>query len=148
MQSKTIRDHVVTTGTSNGIIPKDLSTRDLAFVHMLTKEMVIVRLQEKHIQHLREKDIELTKMQKKINKKVVIDPKYLTTKDAASYIGTDPSFLTKRQGKAFKLGKHFFKPKDESILRWDIQILEEWMTKNQNGSQNVDDKLASLLKRR
>ena len=144
----TTKDLIVIERTANGIIPKDLSSRDLAFVHLLTKEMVIVKLLKKHIEQIQEKDIEMAKLNKKLNKKVVIDPKYLTTKDAASYIGTDPSFLTKRQGKAFRLGKHFFKPEDESIVRWDILALEEWLTAQQKDTNLPDDKLASLLKRR
>ena len=143
----TTKDLIVIERTANGIIPKDLSSRDLAFVHLLTKEMVIVKLLKKHIGQIQEKDIEMAKLNKKLNKKVVIDPKYLSTKDAAAYIGTDPSFLTKRQGKVFQLGKHFFKPKDESIVRWDIEALTVWITTNHNDTIS-DEKLASLLKRR
>ncbi len=144
-------DQTFTSTVAHGIIPKNLPSRDLAFVYMLTKEMVVTRLTQHQVQlmqEMREQDSELIKMNKKLNKKVVIDPKYLTTKDAATYIGTDPSFLTKRQGKTFKLGKHFFKPEDESIVRWDILALEEWLTTQQKDTNIADDKLASLLKRR
>ena len=133
---------------SSTLIPKTLSERDEAFVLLLAKEKVVSRLSGKYIQAMQERDKEIASLNKKLNKRVVIDPRYLTTKDAATYIGTDPSFLTKRQGKTFKLGRHFFKPEDESIVRWDILALEEWLTTQQKDTNIADDKLASLLKRR
>ena len=132
---------------SNTIIPRDLSKRDEEFVYLLAKEKVVSKLSGRYIQAMHEKDKEIATLNKKLNKRILVEPKYLTTKDAAAYIGTDPSFLTKRQGKAFKLGEHFFKPKHESIARWDIEALEAWITKNHNDTV-IDDKLASLLKRR
>jgi len=132
---------------SSNIIPQDLSKRDKAFVYLLTKEKVVSRLSSQYIQDMHEKNKEIATLNKKLNKRVVVDPKYLTTKDAATYVGTDPSFLSKRQGKAFKLGKHFFKPKGESIVRWDIQALSDWIT-TQDDTNVIDEKLASLLKRR
>ncbi len=133
---------------SSSIIPDNLSDRDKAFVYLLTKEKVVSKLSGRYIQAMQERDKEIACLNKKLSKRVVIDLKYLTTKDAAAYIGTDPSFLTKRQGKTFKLGKHFFKPEDESIVRWDILALEEWLTTQQKDTNIADDKLASLLKRR
>ncbi len=132
---------------STSIIPDSLSDKDKAFVYLLAKEKVVSKLSGRYIQAIQEKDKEIATLNKKLIKRVVVEPKYLTTKDAAAYIGTDPSFLTKRQGKAFKLGKHFFKPKDESIVRWDIEALKKWITTNHNDTV-IDDKLASLLKRR
>lgn len=130
------------------IIPKDLSKRDEAFVLLLAKEKVVSKLSGRYIQAIQEKDKEIETLNKKLNKKVIIDPKYRSTKDAAAYIGTDPSFLTKRQGKAFKLGIHFFKPEDESIVRWDVLALEAWLTSQSKDTNLNDSKLASLLKRR
>lgn len=130
------------------IIPKDLSKRDEAFVLLLAKEKVVSKLSGRYIQAIQEKDKEIETLNKKLNKKVIIDPKYLSTKDAAAYIGTDPSFLTKRQGKAFKLGIHFFKPEDESIVRWDILALEAWLISQPKDTNLNDSKLASFLKRR
>ena len=132
---------------SSNIIPKELSARDAAFVYLLTKEKVVAKISNQYIDAMREKNKEISTLNRKISKRPVIEPKYLTTKDAAAYIGTDPSFLTKRQGKAFKLGEHFFKPKNESIVRWDIRALEAWITKKHSDTV-IDNKLASLLKRR
>jgi len=133
---------------SSTLMPKTLSERDEAFVLLLAKEKVVSKLSGKYIQAMQEKDKEISSLNKKLNKRVVIDPKYLTTKDAAAYLGTDPSFLTKRQGKTFTFGKHFFKPKDESIVRWDILALEQWLTSQKEDTNLIDSELASLLKRR
>jgi len=133
---------------SNDIIPDSLSDRDKAFVYLLAKEKVVSKLSGRYIQAMQEKNKEIATLNKKLNKRVLIKPKYLTTKDAAAYIGTDPSFMTKRQGKIFKPGKHFFKPEGESIVRWDILALDAWLTAQQTDTSLVDTKLASLLKRR
>ncbi len=133
---------------SSNIIPQDLSERDKAFVYLLAKEKVVSRLSSQYIQAMHEKNKEIATLNKKLNKRVVVDPQYLTTKDAAVYIGTDPSFLTKRQSKIFKLGVHFFKPEGESIVRWDILALDAWLTAQKKDTSLIDTKLASLLKRR
>lgn len=73
---------------------------------------------------------------------------YAKTKNAAKFIDVDPSYLTKRQGTSFKLGIHFFKPIGESIVRWRLSSLTEWLTKDQNNSETIDQKLENLLKRR
>ena len=95
---------------------------------------------------------ELSKENRRLNKllekKRVIDPEFATSQEAAGFLSVDPSFLTKRQGKTFKLGTHFFKPKNESIVRWKISALTDWLTGKQNNSNNVDSKLENLLKRR
>ncbi len=132
---------------NTNIMPNSLSDKDKTFVYLLAKEKVISRLSNQYIQAMNEKNKEIAALNKKLNKRVTIDPQYLTTRDAAVYIGTDSSFLTKRQGKSFKLGKHFFKPKGESIVRWDIQALSEWITTPYDGKV-IDEKLASLIKRR
>jgi hypothetical protein len=88
------------------------------------------------------------KINKKLHKKPYIEPKYMKTTDAAVLIGVDPSFLTKRQGKVFKLGEHFHKPEGESIVRWDITALEKWILTQKKETGFTNNKLDSLLKRR
>ena len=73
---------------------------------------------------------------------------YAKTKNAAKFIDVDPSYLTKRQGTAFTRGIHFFTPIGESIVRWKLSALTEWLTKDQNSSETIDPKLENLLKRR
>ena len=88
------------------------------------------------------------KINKKLTKQISFDSKYMKTSDAAAYISVDPSFLTKRQGKVLKLGKHFFKPEGESIVRWNITALEKWIISRKEDTDVIDNKLDSLLKRR
>ena len=130
------------------IIPKNISTRDTAFILMLTKDKVIQRVQEKYILDMKSKQLEIRQLNQKLMKKSSTIQEFSSTKDAAIVIGVDPSFLTKRQGKTFKLGIHFFKPENESIVRWKISALTDWLTGIQNNSNNVDSKLENLLKRR
>lgn len=111
-------------------------------------EEKIVNTQEAFINILKSKDSEIQKLNSKLQKKVLIEPKFATTKDAASFIGVNPSFLTKRQNKAFKQGIHFFKPEGESIVRWSITALSEWLTNDKNNTETTDTKLEKLLKRR
>jgi len=59
------------------------------------------------------------------------------------FIGVHESFLTKRQGSVFKLGVHFFKPQGETIVRWSLKALEEWIK-----AEHIDYELAELLERR
>jgi hypothetical protein len=73
--------------------------------------------------------------------------RYVKTANAAEYINVDESFLNKRKGKIFKLGKHFFKPIGQSIVRWDIEALEQWITAQGNDTF-IDDEVAELLERR
>lgn len=58
---------------------------------------------------------------------VVPIQQYASTKNAAVYIDVDPSFLTKRQGKDFLQGVHFFQPSGSKILRWNLEALSEWL---------------------
>jgi len=135
------------TNTEVSIIPKSLSERDTAIVCMLAKDKALVKLQEKYISDMKAKNLELKKLQNKLSKKVSIDPIFVSTKDAAMYIDVDPSFLTKKQGSVFKLGVHFFKPAGQSIVRWDLEALKEWI-KSTNTLNIRDAKLDALLKRR
>jgi len=95
---------------------------------------------------LEEQYKEVVRLHRLKNKMVSIDPAFATTKDAAAFIGVDPSFLRKRQGTAFKLGKNFFKPQGQSIIRWSLASLSEWM-KIENSDLLIDDELAELLER-
>ena len=104
---------------------------------IITEQLSIIQWQQQ----------EIAKLNKKLNKKVSIDPIFVSTKDAAMYINVDPSFLTKRQGSAFKLGVHFFKPTGESIVRWSLEALEEWI-RVEYIDHEVDEELAELLERR
>ena len=130
------------------IMPENISTRDTAFILMLTREKVIQRVQGKYIFDMKSKQLEIGQLNQKLMKKSSTVQEFSSTKDAASFIGVDPSFLTKRQGKAFKQGTHFFKPKGESIIRWKLSALTDWLTGKQNNSNNADSKLENLLKRR
>lgn len=78
---------------------------------------------------------------------VVPIQQYASTKDAAAYLDVDPSFLTKRQGKVFQLGKHFFNPRSESIVRWSLEALDEWLISEEAQISHIDEELASLLER-
>ncbi len=78
---------------------------------------------------------------------VVPIQQYAKTAHAAAYIDVDPSFLTKRQGKVFQLGKHFFKPGGESIVRWNLEALDKWIISEVELNIPIDDELASLLER-
>jgi len=87
---------------------------------------------------------EIKKMiEKRIDNRVLVSPRYLKTKDAASYIGVDPSFLTKKQEIIFKEGIHFFRPGGSAILRWDIDALEVWMrtAKEEENHDEILDKM-------
>jgi len=132
--------------TQEDVIPVGLSERDTAFVLMLTREKVVQKLQEKYIDDMEAKNLELKKLYQKLQKKVYIESKYIKTEHAAMFIDVDQSYLTKRQGKVFKLGKHFFKPPGQSIVRWDIEALENWLVAESN-EYNIDDELAELLER-
>jgi len=140
-------DQTFTSTVAHGIIPKNLPSRDLAFVYMLTKEKVVAKISSQYIQAMHEKNTEIATLNKKLNKKVVVDSRFLSTKNAALYIDVDPSFLAKRQGSEFKQGVHFFKPPNQSIVKWDIEALVAWI-KAENKVSIIDDELDSLLKRR
>ena len=129
------------------IIPKNLSERDTAFVLMLAKEKVVQKLQQKYIDDIKEKDMQLKQLNQKLQKKVYIDPEYVTTKNAAAFIGVDTSYLTKRQGKVFQLGVHYFKP-EKSTVRWSLAAISKWLTSDKNMTKTTDPKLAKLLERR
>jgi len=80
------------------------------------------------------------------HKKVIPTQRFANTEHAAAYLDVDESFLSKRKGKTFKLGKHFYKPAGETIVRWDIEALSEWMTA-EYADTLIDDELAALLER-
>ena len=88
----------------------------------------------------------LSAIQSHQHKKVVPIQRYVKTAHAAAYIDVDESFLNKRKGKVFKLGKHYFKPPDQSIVRWDIEALGEWM-QSKEADTFLDEELAELLER-
>jgi len=90
----------------------------------------------------------ITELKRQMKRPIINIERYVKTEEAAAYLNVDPSFLTKRRGTAFKLGKHFFKPPGESIVRWDLTALDEWITDNTNiDTLHIDEKLASLLER-
>jgi len=64
--------------------------------------------------------------------------RYSKTAHAAAYLDVDPTFLTQRQGSTFVEGIHYFKPNDSSILRWDLEKLEEWMRTVPEGESHDD----------
>ena len=130
------------------IIPESLSDRDTAFTYLLAKEMIVQKIQQQYLLDMKAKETELKRLQQKLDKKPSIDLMYVSTKHAAAFIGVDSSYLTKRQGKAFKLGTHFFKPKGESIVRWKLTALSAWISKGQDSSESITPKLAKLLERR
>ena len=91
---------------------------------------------------------EITKLKRQLKRPIINRERYVKNDEAAAYLNVDPSFLTKRRGKTFKLGKHFFKPSGESIVRWDLTALDEWITNNTNiDTAHIDEELASLLER-
>lgn len=90
----------------------------------------------------------ITELKRQLKRPIINIERYVKTEEAAAYLNVDPSFLTKRRGKAFKIGKHFFKPSGESIVRWDLTALDEWITDNINiDTLHIDEELASLLER-
>ena len=86
-------------------------------------------------------------IEKHQHKKVIPIQRYVSTAHAAAYIDVDESFLTKRKGKTFKLGQHFFKPAGQSIVRWDIEALAKWLRSEESNQENITPKLANLLER-
>lgn len=127
------------------IVPESLSPRDTAIVMLLAKEKVVQRVQEMYIRDMKAKDSQLQQLNQKLQKKVLVEPKFVSTKEAANFLNVDPSFLTKRQGTVFKQNEHYFKPPGESIVRWDIEKLEKWMRTTIQDS--VDEELEELLQR-
>ena len=88
----------------------------------------------------------IAEINKDKRQKAKLSPEYASIKNAALYLDVDQSFLYKRKDTVFKLGKHYHKPKGESIVRWDLKALEEWIRTN---DQNlIDDEVAKLLERR
>ena len=103
-----------------------------------------------HIQSVTKKEIidEVKEIKRHLKRPIINIERYVKTEEAAAYLNVDASFLTKRRGKVFKLGKHFFKPSGESIVRWDLTALDEWITDNINiDTLHIDEELASLLER-
>ncbi len=117
----------------------------------LSREYVVSHTEElgELIRHTTKGEImdELVEIKRQMKKPVVAIEQYAKTQHAAALIDVDPSFLTKRQGSIFVLGKHFFKPEGESIVRWSLEALEEWLTSLKVDDTHIDKKLASLLER-
>jgi len=89
----------------------------------------------------------LSAIQKHRHNKVIPTQRYASITHAAAFIDVDESFLVKRKGSVFKLGIHFFKPAGQSIVRWDLEALEEWI-RAEHIDHEVDEELAELLERR
>jgi len=106
-------------------------------INYLNKQLSIIDEQNK----------EITRLNRLLNKKRIINPEFATTEEAANYIRVDLSYITKRKGKVFQLGIHFFKPIGESIVRWSIPALSKWLTAEKNSMKNITPKLAKLLER-
>lgn len=128
------KDYIQVMATIQIVVPDIEPSNNHDFIN---KQLSIIDSQHK----------EIIRLNKLLAKKRVVNPKFITTKHAALFIDVDPSFLTKRQGNVFKLGKHFFKPAGQSILRWDIEALCQWMMTEYDETL-VDDELAELLERR
>ena len=75
---------------------------------------------------------------------VVPIQRYAKTAHAAIFLDVDKTFLTQRQGSTFIEGIHYFKPNDSSILRWDLEKLEEWM-KSSSVEESHDDILDKMF---
>ena len=136
------------TEAKQSIIPENLSDRDIAFVLMLTKEKIVQKIQQKYISDMETKNLEIKQLHRQLQKKVCIETKYAGTEHASKLIDVHPSFLSKRQKKVFKKGIHYFTPDGESIVRWSITALSEWLTNDKNNTETTDTKLEKLLKRR
>ena len=93
----------------------------------------------------RNKDVidELSAIKRQLKRPVVPIQRYAKTKHAAVYLDVDSSYLTKRMGKVFREGKHYFYPENESIIRWDLEELERWI-KNEEKKEAVDDFLSDI----
>ena len=68
--------------------------------------------------------------------------RYLTTKEASEFLSVSPSFLHRRKGSTFKKGIHYFKPKNEKILRWDKLELDRWIRTDET---TIDEIVKRLL---
>lgn len=99
--------------------------------------------QRDEIRELRKK---MDAIQQRKSKKQVIDPKFCNTAHAAAFLDVHESFLNKKKEKDFKLGKHYFKPSGQSIVRWSIDALSEWM-QSDGADSFANEELAELLKR-
>jgi len=100
---------------------------------------IVSLFQEQHIQI-----DNLTRMIKTIIHMPLNISKYAKTEYAAKYFSVDPTFLTKRQGKDFQKGIHFFRPSGSKIIRWSIEALEEWMkapSEMEKSDENILDKM-------
>jgi len=75
---------------------------------------------------------------------VVPIQRYAKTAHAAIFLDVDKTFLTQRQGSTFVEGIHYFKPADSSILRWDLEKLEEWM-RSSSEEESHDDILDKMF---
>lgn len=80
---------------------------------------------------------ELTELRRLLKRPIVSIQKYAKTKHAAAYIDVDPSFLDKKRREGlFILGIHYYKPKNTSIVLWDLGALENWIRTEEVADDN------------
>lgn len=145
MQSNIVKSEIL----ESQIINKKVQTIEpimvTAKIHFVINQEEIIALKvEQMMKSATEKII--SAISKHQHKKVIPTQRYAKTAHAAAYIDVDESFLNKRKGKVFKLGKHFFKPPGQTIVRWDIEALGEWI-QSEEADSFVDEELAELLER-
>ena len=143
------------------VLPQDIDTQtklvnfeDSSFILITfqiisinTEDFIIYETIKKQLSLIQWQQQEIFRLTKQLKKRTLIETKYASTKEASFFINVDPSFLAKRQGTIFKLGIHFFKPAGQSIVRWDLEALEEWI-RAKYIDHNIDEELAELLERR
>ncbi len=72
---------------------------------------------------------ELSEIKRQLKQPVVAIQRYAKTKHAAAYLDVDPSFLDKkRRAGVFEQGIHYHKPDGCSLVFWDLDALEKWIT--------------------
>lgn len=111
-------------------------------------------LEKKHIQHhleefqnmmyyssRQEVMDELAEIKSQLKRPIVAIQRFAKTKHAAAYMDVDPSFLDKKRREGiFELGIHYHKPKGSSLVLWDTNALEEWIT-----AEEVDDDNSQII---
>jgi len=84
---------------------------------------------------------ELERLRKELKRPVIPIERYAKTKHAAAYLDVDPSFLDKkRKDGVFKLGIHYYRPPDCSLVLWDIEALSQWVK-----SEGADDEYRHIV---
>ncbi len=72
---------------------------------------------------------EIGEIKRSLKHPIAVIQKYAKTKHAAAYIDVDPSFLDKKRREGlFKFGVHYHRPAGCSLVMWDIEALEKWVT--------------------